>query len=416
MGMTLAEKILARTSQSERVSPGEFVTAQIDRMMINDMFVLVADTLREAGIDRLADPQRACVIFDHFVPPPSPKHAEMLRAAMTQAKEFQIPNIFPDAGVSHQVMCEKGFVRPGELILGTDSHSTMYGAFAAAGAGIGATEMAYLLATGELWMQVPPSVKIELTGHLPSGVFAKDLVLHIIGRLGGDYGRYKSVEYCGAGTTGLSMSERMTISNMGVELGTKFALFESDATTLHYLRSRNVDGVDLFAADEDAAYDATHAFDLDQLTPQVSRPHRPDHVCSVDELRNVRIDQAYLGSCTNARLDDLEIAANVVRGRQIAANTRFLVAPASKRVLLEATRAGHIETLLEAGATVLPPGCGACAGLHSGLLGKGEVCLSSTNRNFNGRMGSPEAEIYLASPATVAASAVAGKIIDSRAI
>ncbi len=414
MELTLAEKILARASGNDWVKPGDFVTARVDRMMINDMFVLVAKALQEAGVSELSDPGRAYVIFDHFVPPPSPKHAEMVRAALEQAREYRIPNIFPDAGVSHQVMCETGFIQPGELVLGTDSHSTMYGAFAAAGAGIGATEMAYLLATGELWLQVPHSVKIELTGSLPSGVFAKDLVLHIIGRLGGDYGRYKSVEYSGAGAAALGMSERMTIANMGVELGTKFALFEADGTTLDFLQQRGVENLSEFAADQKAEYEAIHAFCLGELSPQVARPHQPENVCDVGELSDVRIDQAYLGSCTNARLDDLEIAADIIRGHRVASHTRFLVAPASKRVLLEATKAGYIETLLEAGATILPPGCGACAGLHSGLLGKGEVCLSSTNRNFNGRMGSPEAEIYLASPATVTASAVTGSIVDSR--
>ena len=273
-----------------------------------------------------------------------------------------------------------------------------------------------MLATGELWLQAPPSVKIDLSGRLSPGVYAKDLVLHIIGQLGGDYGRYKSVEYCGDGAAGLSMSQRMTISNMGVELGTKFALFEADDTTLDYLRARGVDDVVPFSADDDAVYEAIHAFDLEVLTPQVARPHRPDHVCAVGDLAGVEIDQAYLGSCTNARLDDIEIAAGLVRGKKVATRTRFLVAPASRQVLLEATKAGYIETLLDAGATVLPPGCGACAGLHSGLLGKGEICLSSTNRNFSGRMGSPEAEIYLASPATVAASALAGSIIDPRGL
>lgn len=416
MGLTIAEKILARASGNARTAPGDYVTARADRMMVNDMFVLISKTLNECGVDSIADPEKAYVIFDHFSPPPSPKHAQMLKKALADAISFDIPNIFPNSGVSHQVMCESGFVRPGELILGTDSHSTMYGAFAAAGAGIGATEMAYLLATGELWMQVPSSIQINLIGKLAGGVYAKDIILHIIGSLGGDYARYKSIEYTGDGAASLSMSQRMTISNMGAEIGAKFAFFNADELTRQYLYECGVSDSAEFSGDNNASYEAVHEFDLSRLSPQVACPHQPENVKNVKELETIAIDQAYLGSCTNARLDDLKIAANILRDQKVSPSTRLLVAPASQKILLDATRAGYITDIVAAGATILPPGCGACAGLHSGLLGKGDVCLSSTNRNFTGRMGSPEADIYLASPATVAASAIAGKIVDPRTV
>ena len=265
-------------------------------------------------------------------------------------------------------------------------------------------------------MQVPHSIKVNLVGKLNKAVFAKDIILHIIGTLGGNYARYKSIEYVGDGAASLSMSQRMTISNMGAEIGAKFAFFNADNVTHDYLKARGVQSDIDFSADTGASYTAEHTFDLNSLTPKVACPHNPENVRDADQLDSIHIDQAYLGSCTNARLEDLQIAADTLRGKQVSERTSLLVAPASKTIMLEASKAGYIADLVEAGATILPPGCGACAGLHSGLLGKGDVCLSSTNRNFTGRMGSPEAEVYLASPATVAASAIAGKIVDPRSV
>ena len=412
--MTMAEKILARAAGREVVRAGEFVTASPDRLMINDMIVLVANILRNAGIERLADPDKVIIVLDHFVPAPSAKHAEMISNAMAIIKKFNIRHNLGAAGVSHQVLCERGYAHPGDLILGTDSHSTMYGAFGSAGAGIGATEMAYLLVANELWFQAPESIRFNLSGKLAAGVSAKDVVLHVIGAFGGDFAAYKAIEYGGGGATTLSMSERMTMSNMGAEIGAKFAMFEVDATTKDFLAQTGVRGTDNFQPDPEATYFESHSIDLGIIEPQIACPPRPDNTKPVSDVTGVKINQAYLGSCTNARLDDFAIASKILKDRKIHQDTTLLVAPASQHILLEAVRAGYVETLVAAGAQILPAGCGACAGLHSGLLGKGDVCLSSTNRNFPGRMGSPEAEIYLGSPAAVVAAALTGEICDPR--
>lgn len=415
MKMTMAEKILARTSGTDFVEPGQFVTAQADRLMLNDMAVLMADKFREIGLTKFHDPDRAVVVFDHLFPAPSTKHAAMLQQATAFLQQYKLKHFLGAVGVSHQVMCEQGFVTPGDLVMGTDSHSTMYGALGAAGAGIGATEMVYLVATGELWFQVPKTIRIELTGSPPPGVTAKDIVLHIIGTLGGDYGRYRAIEYVGEAASAMTMSQRMTIANMGVEIGAKFAFFEADEKTLEYLAPVAKKPAQAFKADRGAHYLEQHQFDVSELEPQVACPHNPENVKPVSAVAGTKVDQAYLGSCTNARIDDLAIAAAILRGKQVHSGTRLLVAPASNKVLLDATQAGYIATLIEAGATILPAGCGACAGLHLGLLAPGEVAISSTNRNFPGRMGSPESELYLASPAAVAAAAITGQITDPRA-
>ena len=414
MGHTLAEKILAQASGASTVEPNNYVTAQADRIMLNDMICLVANLLEDIGVDKLHDPEKIVVVLDHIFPAPSAKHAELLKSGLTKMKRFKLPNILGPIGIAHQVLSEQGFIHPGKLVLGTDSHSTLYGAFGAAGAGIGATDMTYLMVTGELWMQVPQSVKINLEGQLPAGVTAKDVVLNVIGQLGGDYGRYKSIEYHGGAAQRMTMSQRMTIANMGAELGAKFALFEADHVTLDYLSSRTDEELAEFRADEDAHYEAEHCFDLSDLEPQIACPHSPDNVHPISAVKDVSVQQAYLGSCTNARLDDLALAAGLIEGHKVASSTQLIVAPASQQVMLDATRAGHIEKLVAAGATIVPAGCGACAGVHSGLLAAGDVCLSSTNRNFQGRMGSPDAEVYLGSPAMVIAAAITGKITDPR--
>jgi 3-isopropylmalate dehydratase large subunit len=414
MSMTMAEKILSRTSGNEAVGPGEFVTACADRIMLNDMVIAMVDKLREIGLTEFYDADRVVVVFDHLFPAPSSRHADMMREATTFLQQYGLQHFLGAAGVSHQVMCEQGFVTPGDLVLGTDSHSSMYGAMGAAGAGIGATEMVYLLATGELWFQVPESIRIELTERPSPGVTAKDIVLHLIGTLGGDYGRYRAIEYAGEAASAMTLSQRMTIANMGVEIGAKFAFFEADQKTLDYLAATARKPATPFKADPGATYLEQHRFDISSLEPQVACPHNPENVKPVSAVAGTRVDQAYLGSCTNARLDDIAIAAHILKDRQVHPGTRLLVAPASNQVLLDATREGYIETLLAAGAHMLPAGCGACAGLHSGLLGRGEVGISSTNRNFPGRMGSPDSELYLASPAAVASAAITGQITDPR--
>ena len=413
---TMAEKILARASGQISVSPGEFITANVDRIMINDMVSVVLKTLKKAGVRSLKNADRAVVVFDHLFPPQSDFHANLISASEQGMKELGINNYLGAPGVAHQVLCERGYIEPGTLVLGTDSHTTMYGALGAASAGIGATEMAYLLATGTLWFQVPPTIRFNLNGQLREYVTGKDIVLHLIGKFGGDYSQYKAIEYGGPTARDLSISQRMTIANMGAEFGAKFAMFEADAKALDYLSKAGVASPVNFRPDEGAQYEIVHEIDVSALRPQVATPGNPENTVDVGGLSDVEISQAYLGSCTNARLEDLEVASKILDGHQISKKIRMLVAPASQDVMLNATREGFIETLVRAGAHILPSGCGACAGLHSGLLGDNEICLSSTNRNFPGRMGSPSAQVYLASPAVVAASAITGRITDPREV
>jgi 3-isopropylmalate/(R)-2-methylmalate dehydratase large subunit len=412
--MTMAEKILARTSGRERVRAGEFVTARVDRVMTHEAFTICALHLARLGIERLFDPDRVMVILDHYFPANTERMAQGHVVARQFVERFGIRHFLGHAGICHQVLTEEGLVRPGELVLGTDSHSTTYGALGAAGAGIGLTEMTWVLATGELWFQVPPTVRFELAGVLPPGLMSKDVVLHLAGRFGTEVAQYKAIEYAGEAARALSMASRMTMANMGIELGAKFAFFEADATTLDHLSTRAAGEVSPFGPDPDAVYEATHAVELSGLEPQIACPHSPGNVKPVSEVAGTPVDQAFLGSCTNARLEDLAVAAAILEGRKVHPRTRLIVTPASQRVALEATKRGYAERLLEAGAHITASGCGACPGGHNGVVGAGEVCLSSTNRNFQGRMGSPEARVYLGSPASVAAAAVAGEIVDPR--
>jgi 3-isopropylmalate/(R)-2-methylmalate dehydratase large subunit len=319
-------------------------------------------------------------------------------------------------GICHQVMMEKGRVWPGALIVGADSHTTSYGALAAAGTGIGTTEMAYVLARGELWFMVPETLRFVLRGELPGRVFSKDVLLHIAGSFGTEVAQYRSVEFAGEGAEALSVEGRMVMSNMAVELGAKFGLFAADDKTCDYLAGRLEREPDALAADEDARYEAVHEVDVKGLEPQLAFPHSVGNVKPVREAAGRTVHQAVLGSCTNGRYEDLEIAAEILKGRSAAPYTRLYVYPASREIYLKAMKAGILETLSEAGAILCNPSCGPCFGGHTGFLAPGEVCIASTNRNFRGRMGSAEAEVYLASPATVAASALRGAITDPREV
>jgi len=414
MGMTMAEKVLARVSDHPEVHAGEFVTARPDRLMAHEAFVACAALLAREGVERLWDADRLIVVLDHYFPAPTPDSARIHRAARDFVERFGIRHFLGHAGICHQVLSEQGFILPGELVLGTDSHTTTYGALGAAGAGIGMTEMAYVMATGTLWMQVPSTVRFVLEGRAPEGVMSKDVILHIAGRWGTEVAQYASIEFAGAVAARMGVAARMTVSNMGVELGAKFALFPADEVTLRYLEGRARGEARRFEPDADATYRESHRVDVSGLEPQVALPHNPGNVRPVSQAAGTTVDQAFLGSCTNARLEDLAVAAAVLRGRRVHPRTRLLVTPASAQVYRDALAAGYLQTLAEAGAAITASGCGACPGGHMGVLAPGERCVSSTNRNFQGRMGSPEAEVYLASPATVAASAVAGAIADPR--
>ncbi len=414
--MTMAEKILARASGRARVGAGEYVTARADKVMAHEAFVLCALKLLQLGIERVFDPERVIVILDHYFPAPSERMAQGHKLARELVEKFGIRHFLGHAGICHQVLTERGLVLPGELVFGTDSHSTTYGAVGAAGNGIGITEMTWVLATGELWLRVPPTIRFELEGALPAGLMSKDVVLHLAGRFGTEVAQYRAIEFGGPVASALSLASRMTMANMGIELGAKFAFFAADAATCAYLASRARVEIEPFGPDAGASYEAVHRVDVSALEPQIACPHSPGNVKPVSAVAGTPVHQAFLGSCTNARLEDLAVAAEILRGRQVHPRTRLIVTPASHAVMLEATRRGYVETLLEAGAHITASGCGACPGGHNGVVGAGETCLSTTNRNFRGRMGSADALVYLGSPASVAAAAVAGEIVDPRTL
>jgi len=414
--MTLAEKILARASGRDGVEAGEFVVAEVDLALTHDIFAAsVFGHLVAAGIERVFDPERVVVVFDHLVPAPTEAAAAAHRTIRGHVERFGIRHFY-DAGhgICHQLLPEQGHVRPGALIVGTDSHTTTHGALAAAGTGVGTSELAYVLATGKLWFRVPATIRFELSGALHPFVTWKDVILALAGRFGADAAQYRAVEFGGPAARGASVASRLTVCNMAVEIGAKFGFFAADEAALAYLAEHGVEA-EPFGPDPDAAYEAVHELDLSPLEPQVALPHAVDHVEPVGAVAGTPIDQAFIGSCTNGRLEDLDAAAAVLRGRRVHAGVRLLVAPASRAVFQAATRSGALQVLADAGALVLPPGCGPCFGGHGGLLAPGERCIGTHNRNFVGRMGSAQAEIFLASPETVAASAAAGCIADPRA-
>ncbi len=418
MGSTLAEKIMARAAGRTEVTAGEFVVADIDLAMVHDIFAAtVFDKVTEVGFGEVFDPDKAVVVIDHLVPPPSPQAAELHTRIRDHARRFGI-EAFHDAGegICHQLLPEKGHVHPGMLVVGTDSHTTTSGALGAAATGIGTSEMIYVMATGRLWFRVPETIRYELHGDLAASVSWKDVILYLAGRFGSDGAQYRAMEFAGPAAHRADMSSRLTVANMAVELGAKFGLFRADDVTAEYLAARGVDEMEPLDADSDAEYEAVHELDLSDLAPQVALPNEVDNVAPVDDLGEITIQQAFVGSCTNGRLEDLRAAASVLDGHTIAPGVRLIVAPASRAVLTEALAEGIIATLVDAGASVLPSGCGPCFGGHSGLLGPGERGIGTHNRNYPGRMGSTEAEIFLASPATVAASALVGRVADPREV
>ncbi len=416
MGRTLAEKIMARAAGRDDAVAGEFVVVDIDLALVHDIFAAtVFDKLAEVGRGKVFDPDKAVVVIDHLVPAPSAEAAAIHQRIREHVARLDISAFYDSGeGICHQLLPERGHIRPGMMVVGTDSHTTTHGALAAAATGIGTSEMVYVMATGRLWFRIPETIRYELHGTLAPGVSWKDVILQLIGRFGSDGAQYRSMEFAGPAVAEAGMASRMTVANMGLEMGAKFALFPSDAVTAAYLAERGIDDVAPLAADPDASYEAVHEVDLSALSPQVALPHHVDNVESVDDVGDITIHQAFLGSCTNGRIEDLRAAAAILQGRKIAPGVRMLVAPASRAILAQAIEEGIITTLVEAGAAILASGCGPCFGGHSGLLAAGERCIGTHNRNFSGRMGSPEAEIYLASPETVAASALAGRIADPR--
>ena len=430
MGYTFAEKALARAAGLPSVVVGQVVDAKPNVALSHDNTAPIARIFRAIGLEKVAIPDRMCITLDHAVPPPTPKHAQNHVEVRAFVKEQGIKNFFEvGRGICHQVLSEEALVLPGQLILGADSHTTHYGWLGAFGTGVGRTEMAAIWATGELWLRVPESMKVIVTGRLERGVTAKDLCLHLIGMLGADGGLYQSIEFHGPAIEALPLHERMVIPNMMAEFGAKNAYLPPDDLVFDYLAERRAKRLNnsighqpsaisrlALYPDADAAYAATHIINADDIELKIACPHTVDHVKPLREVAGTPIQQAFLGTCTNGRLEDIAAAAEIVTGKRVAAGTRLLVIPASSEVYVEALKAGYVQTLIEAGAIFGTPGCGPCMGVHMGVPGPGEVCISTANRNFKGRMGQPDAEIYLASPAVVAASAIRGVISDPREI
>jgi 3-isopropylmalate/(R)-2-methylmalate dehydratase large subunit len=416
MGMTMAEKVLARASGRKVVTPGEYLTAPIDLLLINDRgFLETYEAMLQSGLTKVWDPDRIVVVIDHSVPAPSVNGAEEHQKIRSYVQSLMIKNFYDVAeGIEHQLLIEKGHIVPGLLMVGGDSHTTTHGALGAAASGIGATEVAYAMVKGSLWFRVPPTIKFVLKGTLPKAVSAKDIVLKIAGQYSIEVGQYKSVEFTGPAAEALSVEERINISNMGVEIGTKFAFFKADGKTLDYLKGRTRQPAESFGPDPDARYETVYEMDVSSLEPQVACPHSVGNVKPISDIGDVPVQQAFIGSCTNAQAEDLNRAAAILKGRRIHPKTRMLVIPASREIYLRCVTSGAIQALVEAGAMIGTPGCGACGGQNPGVLGAGETAISGANRNFEGRMGSPKSFIYLGSPETVAASAIEGKIADPR--
>lgn len=409
---TISEKIFSRASGKD-VKADDFAMAKIDYAMAHDgTSVLAVRAFKGMGINSVWDPSRIVIPFDHLVPANNESTASLQFDIRKWISEQGIEHFYDvGSGICHQVLPEQGFALPGKLIVGADSHSCTYGAFGAFGTGVGATDMAEIFATGELWFKVPQTIKVTSRGSLGKMVTSKDLTLHIVGKVGADGATYKAMEFYGQTISELSMSGRMTLCNMAIEMGAKAGIVPADRITFDYLQGRAVEEYDPVYADEDASYAEDLQINASDLEPQVALPHQVDNVVCVSEVPATRIDQVFIGTCTNGRLEDLELAAKVLKNEKVAVRT--IIIPASREVMKAASMNGTLATLLEAGATIGMPGCGPCLGGHMGVIAPGEVCVSTSNRNFRGRMGAG-GYIYLASPATAAASAITGYITDPR--
>jgi 3-isopropylmalate/(R)-2-methylmalate dehydratase large subunit len=414
MGRTIAEKIFS-THCGRDVRAGELVVTEVDFMMGQDgTSPLAIKAFRELGGENVLDPKRVALVIDHSSPSPL-EGVSNLHGMMRSFAAEQGTGIYDvGCGVCHCLLPEQGHVAPGEIVIGADSHTTTYGAINAFSTGVGSTDLAAAMLTGRLWFKVPPTLRLELRGELPAGVYSKDVALYLAGELTADGATYLAVEYGGEVIDSLSVEARFTISNMAVEMGAKAGLMEADGKTLAWVSARVSRAFTPVAPDADADYEGVMEFDLDGLAPQVAEPHRVDSVRPVEEVEGTPIHEAVIGTCTNGRLEDLEVAMRILAGRRVSPEVRLIVAPASRQVLMDAMEKGIVRRLIEAGAVFVTPGCGPCVGTHNGVPADGERVISTANRNFKGRMGNSSAFIYLASPATVAASAVAGKITDPR--
>jgi len=416
MARTLFEKIIAHNIKSDHFQIGDIVEVNPDRVMIHDFFIpFVASKFEEMGFQRVWDPDKVVIVYDHLVPATFVGDYRHHKIAEEFIARHKIKHVHRSDGVCHQLMHEKSYVKPGDIVLGTDSHTVTYGALGVLANGIGYTEMAAILGTGMIWLKVVPTIRINVEGELKPGVASKDLILRILGDIGSNGAGYQAMELGGPAIEKMSIDARLTISNMGVEAGAKACLMEADEKAFSYLGlTFSGPGIKGLKSDKNAAYERIINYKADQLVPLVACPHSVDNVKPVSDIGEVKITQAFLGSCTNGRLEDLAIAARVLEGKKVHEDVRFIVAPASRNVFLQAIKKGYIQTLVQAGAMIHHPACGLCAGRSGGILDDSDTIISSNNRNFLGRMGGNKTKIYLASPATVAASALAGKIADPR--
>jgi len=418
MGMTMTQKILARAAGLERVEAGQLIEAKLDLVLGNDITTPVAITeFEKAGFTRVFDKDKIAIVLDHYTPCKDIKSAQLCKQAREFAHKHSITNFFDvgQMGVEHALLPEKGLCAPGEVIIGADSHTCTYGALGAFSTGIGSTDMAAGMATGLSWFRVPSAIKVTLKGKLQPHVSGKDVILHLIGLIGVDGALYKSIEFAGDGVSSLTMDDRFTISNMAIEAGGKNGIFPVDEKTMEYINGRVDRPCEAFQADADAVYDSEVVIDLNTLEPTVAMPHLPENTKVVSEVAGLPIDQVVIGSCTNGRIQDMRIAAGIMKGKKVASNVRCVVIPATQEIYMQAMKEGLMEIFIQAGAAVSTPTCGPCLGGHMGCMAEGERAVSTTNRNFVGRMGHVESEIILASPAVAAASAIAGCVADPRA-
>ena len=413
MGMTMSQKILAAHAGLDQVKAGQLIEADLDLVLGNDITSPVAihemDKMNQKSV---FDKDKIALVMDHFIPNKDIKSAENCKCCRDFACKHEITNYFDvgQMGIEHALLPEKGLVVAGDLVIGADSHTCTYGALGAFSTGVGSTDMAAGMVTGKAWFKVPSAIKFELVGKPAKWVSGKDVILHIIGMIGVDGALYKSMEFTGEGVKNLTMDDRFTICNMAIEAGGKNGIFPVDELAVQYMKEHSIRPFKTYEADPDALYDETYVIDLSKLKPTVSFPHLPSNTRTIDQVGEVKIDQAVIGSCTNGRIDDMRIAAQVLKGRKVAKNVRCIVIPATQAIYLQAMREGLLEIFIEAGAVVSTPTCGPCLGGYMGILAAGERCVSTTNRNFVGRMGHVDSEIYLARPAVAAASAVAGRI------
>lgn len=419
MGMTMTQKIMAKHAGLSEVKAGQLITMNLDLVMANDITGPVSILEYEkGGFQQVSDASRIALVMDHFAPNKDIKSAENCKVCRTFAKRFGIKHFYDTgkAGIEHALLPEQGLVAPGEAIVGADSHTCTYGALGAFSTGVGSTDVTAAMVTGKLWFKVPSAIRFYLTGSFPKYVSGKDLILHIIGLIGVDGALYKSMEFAGPGVAALSMDDRLTICNMAIEAGAKNGIFPVDDITRAYEEGRVDRPYNVYTADSDAEYEKTIEIDLSTLKPTVSFPHLPSNTRTFEEIPDIPIDQVVIGSCTNGRMSDMKAAAEILSGRHVSENVRTIVIPATQAIYLECLEKGYIKTFIEAGCAVSTPTCGPCLGGYMGVLAAGERCVSTTNRNFIGRMGDKRSEVYLASPATAAASAIAGKIASAETV